>query len=449
MKTEPVLRVPWGLSERLRALLHPEPFQERFAFAVARPLRTERGAPPAALVEQLLTLDPQDYAHTAAGGLSLTEAASARLNRWAVQVAHQGWLAVHLHSHPPGVDRFSATDDAAESRLSRWLADQGVPNYWSLVWPTGGVPRARLWTRGQTQPGRLFLGLAPMVQDPSQDGSPALDRQRAFGPGLRAAADQIRVGVLGVGGLGLPVVEQLARAGFRRFVLIDPDTVEESNLNRLPGVTRRDLGRLKVRVAKRLIRQAVVSLGLVPEICALAHDIYRSGAAQRALARCDLILAVTDNDLSRTVALQLALNHGREYLQAGTDITLGEDGAIVGLRAEVTGAEIGRYCPICSGRLSPGQASIEARAYAGGEVAARALSDGYVPDVAAPAVMSLNAVTAGLLVTEIQRRTAGIGVRDLLQLDLKSGTLLTRERLSMGTDCRVCGTVDAMPAVAT
>lgn len=173
-----------------------------------------------------------------------------------------------------------------------------------------------------------------------------------------------------------------------------------------------------------------------------------SGAAQRALARCDLILAVTDNDLSRTLALQLALEHGREYLQAGTDITLAEDGAIIGLRAEVTGAEIGRYCPICSGRLSPGQASIEARAYAGGEVAARALSDGYLPDVAAPAVMSLNAVTAGLLVTEIQRRTAGIGVRDLLQLDLQSGALLARERLSIGADCQVCGAMGAAPTVA-
>lgn len=448
MKMAPILRVPWGLAERLRALLHPEPFQERFAFAVARPLRTQRGEPSAALVEQLLTLNPEDYSHTSAGGLALTDAASARLNRWAIQVAHQGWLAVHLHSHPPGVDRFSNTDDEAESRLSHWLAEHGVLGYWSLVWPTGGVPCARLWTRGQTRPGRLFLGLAPMVGGSSWDGSPALDRQRAFGPGLRTAADQIRVGVLGVGGLGLLVVEQLARAGFRRFVLVDPDTVEETNLNRLPGVTRSDLGRLKVRVGKRLIRQAAFSLDLVPEVSALPHDIYRSSTAQQALARCDLILAVTDNDLSRTMALQLALDHGREYLQAGTDITLDKDGAIVGLRAEVTGAEIGRYCPICSGRLSPGQASIEARAYAGGEVAARALSDGYLPDVGTPAVMSLNAVTAGMLVTEIQRRTAGLGVRDLLQLDLHSGALLTRERLSLGTDCQVCGAVGAAPAMA-
>ncbi|NCC95065.1 MAG: hypothetical protein EOM10_17660 [Opitutae bacterium] len=76
------------------------------------------------------------------------------------------------------------------------------------------------------------------------------------------------------------------------------------------------------------------------------------------------------------------------------------------------------------------------------------MSEGYVPDVAAPAVMSLNAVTAGLLVTEIQRRTAGLGVRDLLQVDLHAGTLLARERLSMGMDCQVCGAAEVAPAVA-
>ena len=148
---------------------------------------------------------------------------------------------------------------------------------------------------------------------------------------------------------------------------------------------------------------------------------------------------MTDNDLSRTLALQLALEHGREYLQAGTDITLAENGAIVGLRAEVTGAEIGRYCPICCGRLSPGQASIEARAYAGGEVAARARSEGYVPDVAAPAVMSLNAVAAGMLAMEIQRRAAGIGVRDLLQMDLQLSRLFAQDRVRSDCDCDVCG----------
>lgn len=439
MSAEPVLRIPWGLAERLRALLHPEPFQERFAFAVARPLRTDSGAPPAALVEQWLPLSREDYDHASPGGLGLTPAASARVNQWAIQVAERGWIAVHLHSHPPGLNHFSGTDDAAERALSVWLAERKIPHYWSLVWPVGGRPSARLWTRGEAVTGALFLGLAAMEATPNLEPSPALERQRAFGPGLRRSAERIRVGVVGVGGLGMLVVEQLARAGFRRFVLVDPDRIEVTNLNRLPGVTGSDLGLLKVRVGKRMIRQIATSLGLIPEVAALPHDIYLSRDAQGALSRCDLILAVTDNELSRTMALQLALDHGRDYLQAGTDVALGWDGAIIGLRAEVTGAEIGRYCPICAGRLSPAQAAIEARAYAGGEVQAKAVSEGYVPDVAAPAVMSLNAVAAGMLVTEIQRRAAGIGVRDLMWIDLQSGGVRTQERMPPRHDCAVCG----------
>lgn len=45
-------------------------------------------------------------------------------------------------------------------------------------------------------------------------------------------------GRAGLGGLGMLVAEQLARCGFRDFVLVDPDTVDLSNLNRLPGARR-------------------------------------------------------------------------------------------------------------------------------------------------------------------------------------------------------------------
>lgn len=438
MAIDPVLRVPWGLGEHLRSLLHQEPFQERFLFAVARPLRTVSPNVHVSLLEQLLSVGEEDCDYATPGGLRLTLNASNRVNRWSVQIAQKGWIAVHLHSHPRGVDKFSATDDDAESALSLWLAQQGVSQFWSLVWPIGGVPQARLWTNGVAVTGKIYLGLALMSPD-AGDTALSLDRQKAFGPGLQTAAERLRIGILGVGGIGMLALEQLARAGFRRFVLVDPDIIEVTNLNRLPGVAGRDLGKRKVNVGKRMIRLIATSLGHTAEVSAYPRDIYQSEAAQRALTVCDLILAVTDNELSRTMALQLALEAGREYLQAGTDITLGEDGAIVGLRAEVTGAEVGRYCPICLGRLSPAQAAIEARTYAGGVVATQARSAGYLPDVAAPAVMGLNAVAAGMLVTEIQRRCAGIGARDYMQLDLQSSWISVQDQVTPGHDCEVCG----------
>ena len=41
-------------------------------------------------------------------------------------------------------------------------------------------------------------------------------------------------------GTGSPVVEQLARLGIGRLVLVDPDRVEDKNLNRILNASRED-----------------------------------------------------------------------------------------------------------------------------------------------------------------------------------------------------------------
>lgn len=79
--------------------------------------------------------------------------------------------------------------------------------------------------------------LAREGRDPGVVGWEDLaDRQRGylnFTPQLLAALRQTRVAVLGCGGNGV-VADHLVRLGFERFILLDPDVVEASNLNRLP-----------------------------------------------------------------------------------------------------------------------------------------------------------------------------------------------------------------------
>jgi molybdopterin/thiamine biosynthesis adenylyltransferase len=64
------------------------------------------------------------------------------------------------------------------------------------------------------------------------------------------------VGIVGLGGGGSHIVQQLAHLGFRNLVIYDGDLVEESNLNRLVGATSADAaeGASKFSLALRMIR---------------------------------------------------------------------------------------------------------------------------------------------------------------------------------------------------
>ena len=75
----------------------------------------------------------------------------------------------------------------------------------------------------------------------------------SFTPAGQKKLLQSRVLVVGLGGLGGYVAEQLARAGVGRIAAADPDVFEEKNLNRQTFCTQAGLGQKKVlEVAKRL-----------------------------------------------------------------------------------------------------------------------------------------------------------------------------------------------------
>ena len=56
--------------------------------------------------------------------------------------------------------------------------------------------------------------------------------------------------VIGLGGVGGTAFEALVRSGFKSFIIVDHDKVDETNLNRQILYTKKDVGRYKVDVAK-------------------------------------------------------------------------------------------------------------------------------------------------------------------------------------------------------
>ena len=88
-----------------------------------------------------------------------------------------------------------------------------------------------------------------------RDMSDILDKTKALlGDEKISTIASKRLLIVGVGGVGGTALEALARSGFKKFVLIDCDVVDISNLNRQILFTQNDIGKLKTDVAKsRLI----------------------------------------------------------------------------------------------------------------------------------------------------------------------------------------------------
>ncbi|KRS16935.1 HesA/MoeB/ThiF family protein [Roseovarius indicus] len=82
----------------------------------------------------------------------------------------------------------------------------------------------------------------------------------------QARLARAHVVVVGAGGLGCPVLQYLAGAGVGRITLVDPDTVEESNLHRQPLYRMADLGRPKALAARDHLRAAHPDLRIDPTI---------------------------------------------------------------------------------------------------------------------------------------------------------------------------------------
>jgi molybdopterin/thiamine biosynthesis adenylyltransferase len=103
-----------------------------------------------------------------------------------------------------------------------------------------------------------------------------------------------RVAVIGCGGLGGYLVEELARLGVGALVLVDPDVFEEHNLNRQILSSPAHLGRPKVEVARERVAE------VNPAVSAIAHRLAfsRENGAQL-LARSTAVLDGLDNSLAR------------------------------------------------------------------------------------------------------------------------------------------------------
>ena len=117
-----------------------------------------------------------------------------------------------------------------------------------------------------------------------------LDRQGFLGEDSDERLAALTVGIVGLGGGGSHVAQQLAHVGVGGFVLVDDDRIDETNLNRLVGGTRADVENetLKVEIAARIIRAVNPGARLATASCKWQEAIDD-------LRHCDVVFGCVDN----------------------------------------------------------------------------------------------------------------------------------------------------------
>jgi hypothetical protein len=276
-----------------------------------------------------------------------------------------------LHSHlGPGWQNMSSDDVAAEQRLApRVLAATGL-SLVGLTLGTDGSWSARFWekTAPKTFERRWcervrVVGEALSITYNDQLVPPPMNREElerttsAWGEKVQADLSRLVVGVVGLGSVGGIVAEGLARMGVRELCLIDFDSVERVNLDRLLHATSRDIGEAKVRVMGReLFHSATAAAFCARQIeFSVVED-----KGYRAALDCDVIFSCVDRPWGRHVLNSIAFAHLIPVIDGGIRAEAMKNGSglkRVDVRAHAVTCT--RECLECIGQYDSGLVSLE------------------------------------------------------------------------------------------
>lgn len=327
---------------------------------------------------------------------------------------------VLTHTHPFAERAyFSPVDDEGEQILMPvFFSRTGDSPHGALLLTTNDAA-ARIWTSRESVPKRLSpvveVGRNVRIYDSQRLQAAAsellqkFDRSvRALGREGQATLASLSIGVVGLGGMGSVVTEQLAHLGVGGLVLLDPDRLEETNLNRVVGATRKDLGRPKVEIAADAARKVNPRIVVTP----VAGDVIRSHDARRLLS-CDFLFCCTDSHGSRAVINQIAYQYMIPAIDLGVLIDVRE-GAVESVTGRVQMLAPGLPCLVCDELLDPEEVRRDLLSEEARE------RDPYILGAREPqpAVISLNSTVASLGVTMLLSAVAGLPVMARHQLVL-------------------------------
>lgn len=377
---------------------------EQLAFILASVSRSPLGT--RLLAREMLLASPADFIHQSPVGLKPKhEFVAPIVDRCRIE----GWSFIEVHSHPfDGSEKTSfssidwSNDRIKMPSLAKILKDfslhatvvvgqKAVDAHFYDKKSKQILPLQQIMLVGNTLQYIPITGAKQRV--PTKEVDERYARQQFLDqPRLK----KMTVAIVGLGGLGSFVALELAHLGIGHLILIDHDTVERKNLNRLVGASVDTIGQRKVEVYAKLIRNIseTTQVTTIP-VSLLDRD---DNAAREYVKGADVIFGCVDNNGTRLILNQIAVRYMVPLIDGGSGVQLAHDSTPLIIGGQTHVVLPGAGCLQCRGYIHPQRAAFDLAPKHVQDIE-RAL--GYGTEKEAPSVISLNGVIASLQVTEL------------------------------------------------
>ena len=326
-------------------------------------------------------------------GEHMLEPTSSYINNSVVRADNADTSLIFVHTHPGAFHppSFSSIDEMSNRRLFRNLS-QILPNR-----PLGSLVLSRKSVHGVSfENGKIS----------------------SISQGRQALLRNMKIAIVGVGGTGSAVAVQLARMGVGSLTLLDRDTIDESNLSRVYGSKKKDVGKPKVGVLKKYL-----STYSKMRVDAIQADITAQDMTQH-LCDSDIIFGCTDNLTSRAVLNDVALQYYTPLIDVGCRIHLKNHESIEQAIAKVQVVTPDTACLWCTGTLDG--AVIMQEALPENEKR-KLVEEGYYQSIEnQPSIISVTALAASMGVNKLLSLLGifGVDYGSRTQLELKNGFMI-------------------------
>lgn len=224
-----------------------------------------------------------------------------------------------------------------------------------------------------------------------------------FGKQGQEILKSVSVAIVGVGGLGTHVVQQLSLLGVGGLILIDNEEMERTNLNRYVGARYDDPipGTRKVDLGERIANS------IDPSICVKkVFGTLLSEQSFEEIVKADYVFGCVDNDSTRFILNELCSAYCLPYFDLASDIKMGTS---LNYGGRVTVVWDGNGCLYCLNvmDMEEVQRELDNPDIIRERDAIYGVKRSLLAE-AGPSVVSINGVVASLAVTEFAVSVTGI-----------------------------------------